>query len=243
MTSPSALAADRGDLLLEAERHVVAAQDELQRLADLAVEERQHARALVDHRHLRAEAAEHRRVLDADHAGADHGHAPRQPLVQVQQPVGVDHVLVVELHVLRPRGVRADGDDDVGRADLLGAVLVGDRDRVLVLELTVAEQQPDAVAAELLAHDLRLRADDPRRTVHQELDRRALAPLGVERVGDVERAPGELVEHCDAQASWRGWCRCGWRRRRGAACARRPPRACRAWRPGWPPSAHSALIR
>ena len=43
------------------------------------------------------------RVLDADHAGADDGHAPRQALVQVQQPVGVDHVLVVELHVLRPR--------------------------------------------------------------------------------------------------------------------------------------------
>ena len=63
----------------------------------------------------------------------------------------------------------------------------------------VAEQQPDAVAAELLAHHLRLRADHPRGAVHQELDRRALAPFGVERVGDVERAPGELVQHRHAQ--------------------------------------------
>ena len=69
---------------------------------------------------------------------------------------------------------------------------------MLVLELTVAEQQPDTVAAELLAHDLRLRADDPRRAVHEELDRRALAPFRVQRVGDVEGAPGELVEHRDA---------------------------------------------
>ena len=63
----------------------------------------------------------------------------------------------------------------------------------------LAEQQADAVAAELLAHHLRLGADDARRAVHQELDRLALAALRVERVGHVERAPRELVEHRDAQ--------------------------------------------
>ena len=74
-----------------------------------------------------------------------------------------------------------------------------DADGVLVDEGRLAEQQADAVAAELLAHHLRLGPDHARRAVHQELDRLALLALGVERVGHVERAPRELVEHGDAQ--------------------------------------------
>ena len=84
-----------------------APQQVLERLADLAVEERQHAVALVDDGHLGAERAEHRRVLDADHAGADDGHRARHALLELEQAVGVDHRAVVELDRGRARRPRA----------------------------------------------------------------------------------------------------------------------------------------
>ncbi len=69
---------DGGDLLAEAERDRQVAQVEPQRLDDLGVAEVQHRVALLDHGDLGAERGEHRRVLDADDAGADHHHRRRE---------------------------------------------------------------------------------------------------------------------------------------------------------------------
>ena len=119
---------------------------------------------------------------------------------RLQQAVGVDHVLVVELHVLRPRGVGAGGDDDVGRGDLLGAVLVGDR-RSCARPRTAP--LPNSSPTRLRRNCSRTTcASAPTTRAARSIRNSiacALAPLGVERVGDVERAPGELVEHRHAQ--------------------------------------------
>ena len=89
------------DLLAEAEGHGVVAQVELQRLDDLGVAEVEHLRPLLHQRDPGAQRGEHRRVLDADHAGADHdqrvGH-----LLQLEDLVGVEHPGAVELDVGRP---------------------------------------------------------------------------------------------------------------------------------------------
>ena len=87
---------DGGHLLAEAERHRQVAQVEPQRLDDLGVAEVQHRVALLDDGDLGAQRGEHRRVLDADHAGADDHHRRRDRL-QVEDPVGVEHPLFVEL--------------------------------------------------------------------------------------------------------------------------------------------------
>ena len=67
--------------------------------------------ALLDHRHLRAERGEHRRVLDADHAGADDDERARDAL-QLQDAVRVEDRALVEVDVAGRAGARADGDDD-----------------------------------------------------------------------------------------------------------------------------------
>ena len=107
---------DGRHLLAEPERHRQVAQVELQRLDDLGIAEVQHGVALLDDGDLGAERGEHRRVLDADHAGADHHHRRREGL-QIQDAVGVEHPVLVELDTGRARRLGAGGDDDVFAAD------------------------------------------------------------------------------------------------------------------------------
>ncbi len=188
---------DRLDPLAQPERHVGAPQQVLERLADLAVEEAERAVALVDDGDLGAERAEHRGVLDADHAGPDDRHRARDAPLEVQQPVRVDDRAVVERDGVRPRGLRPDGDHDaVGPDRLVGA---RDPHRVLVLERGVALEPADHVAAELLPHDRGLGAHDVRGAVHQLPERLAVGLLQAGGVEHVERALGELVEHRLAQ--------------------------------------------
>ncbi len=49
-----------------------------QLVANLMVQELERPRALIDHRDLYPQRGKHRGVFDADDAGADHGHRPRQ---------------------------------------------------------------------------------------------------------------------------------------------------------------------
>ena len=65
---------DGGHLLAEPECDGQIAQVKLKGLDDLGITEIQHGVAFFDDGHLGAEGGEHRRVLDADHAGADHHH-------------------------------------------------------------------------------------------------------------------------------------------------------------------------
>ena len=130
------------------------------------VEEVEHPLALVHDGDLGTERAEHRGVLDADDAGADHGHRPRHPVLELQHAVGVDDRAVVEVD--RAAAARAASR----RAMMIRSAWIGSseplmRHRVVVDERRLARQQADAVAPELLADDRRLGGDDPRGTVHQ----------------------------------------------------------------------------
>ncbi len=107
------VAVDADDGLAEAEGDAEVAQVVLQRLDDLRVAELEQALALLDDRDARAERREHRRVLDADHAGADHDHRGRD-VVELQDAVGVEDRALVERDVLRPVRRGAGRDHDVG---------------------------------------------------------------------------------------------------------------------------------
>ena len=152
---------DGGHLLAEAERHRQVAQVELERLDDLRVAEFQHVVALLHDGDLGAQRGEHRGVLDADDAGANHHHRRRQGL-QVEDAVGVQHPVFVELDAGRAGRLGAGGDHDVlaadGRALAAGGVL--DQDGVRVDEPAVALDQIDAVAHQLRPHHVLLLADD-----------------------------------------------------------------------------------
>ena len=150
VTVPAAPTSTRGHLLAEAERHRQVAQVELQRLDDLRVAELQHVVALLDHRDLGAERGEHRGVLDADDAGADDHHRRRQRL-QVEDAVGVQHPVFVELDAGRPGRLGAGGDHDVFAADgcAFAAGRVIDQHGVRVEEPAVPGEEVDPVAHQL----------------------------------------------------------------------------------------------
>ena len=132
-----------------------------QRVDDFRVAEFQHVLPLLDHGDAGPEGGEHRGVLDADHAGPDDHHGRRQRL-QLQDLVGVQDPVVVEVHATGPSRGGSGGDDDVAPADgdPLGVAGVVDQDGVFVDKPGMAGEQFDAVAHQLAAHHLDLFADD-----------------------------------------------------------------------------------
>ncbi len=82
----------------------------------LGVAELEHGIPLLHHGHLGAQRGEHGRVFDTDHARADDHHRPRDRL-EVQDSVGVEHALLVELDAGGSGRLGAGGDDDVAPAD------------------------------------------------------------------------------------------------------------------------------
>ena len=141
---------DAGHLFAESERDRQVAQVEAQRLDDLGVAEVQHVLPLLDDGHLAAQRGEHRRVLDADHARADHHHRRRDRL-EIEDAVGVQHPLLVELHAFGSRGFGAGRDDDVFAADrrAFATGLVFDEKGVFVAEsaLTGDRGRPGCASA------------------------------------------------------------------------------------------------
>ena len=154
---------DGGHLLAEAERHRQVAQVELQRLDHLGIAEVQHAVALLDHGDLGPERGEHRRVLDADHARAHDHHRRRQGL-QIQDPVGVQHPVLVELDARRAGRLGAGGDHDEFASDSCSftAGLVIDTDGVRVEKTAVPGVEVDPVTHQLTAHHVLFLGDDVR---------------------------------------------------------------------------------
>ena len=116
------VALDGLDRLAEAEDHAEVAQRQLQRAHDLGVAERQQLAPRVDDRDLGADGGEHRRVLDADHAGADDDERLRD-LLEVEDAVGVEDRLLVELDGRRPHGAAARRDHDGAGVDHLPAAV------------------------------------------------------------------------------------------------------------------------
>ena len=104
---------------------------------------------------------EHRRVLDADHPGADDHHRGRNGL-EIQDAVGVEYPGIVEFDARGPQGLGARREDDEAPAngDALGPARVLDLQRVCVGEAGVSDVELDAVAHQLGADDVDLLADD-----------------------------------------------------------------------------------
>src|SRR6202043_3335496 len=81
-------------------------------------------------------------------------------LLQVHDPVGIDHGALVELHAGGPGRPGAGGDHDLvraGPADPAGAVI--DLDQVRVDETARTGQDRDPVPGQLAAHHVHLPAD------------------------------------------------------------------------------------
>ena len=175
---PAVVAFDGGHLLVEAEGDVALAQQVLERDRDLAVDEGEEPVASVDQRDPGAHRGEHRRVLHADDPCAHHGHRARHVVLQPQDAVGVDHPAARRSP---RRGVaRAACPTAITMFSALTIVSLTSPvaswilTRVLVLEGGVADQEPHAVAAKLLAHHGRLVGDDARGAVAQDTAPRRL---------------------------------------------------------------------
>src|SRR6185437_2546434 len=148
----------RGHGLTEPEGDRQVAQVVLERLDDLNIAELQHPVPLLDHGDLGAQGGEHGRVLDADHAGARDDHGPRH-LLQVDDPVRVDHRTLVKVHAGGPGGAGTGGDHDLLRCGpARPAVAVVDLHRVRVDEVPGAGQVHDPVSGQLAAHHVDLAA-------------------------------------------------------------------------------------
>jgi hypothetical protein len=74
-----------------------------------------------------------------------------------------------------------------------------DGDGVVVDELGLAVDEPDVVAAELLAHDRGLGGDDARGPIHELPQHLVLGGLHARRVEHVERPLGQLLDDRLAQ--------------------------------------------
>jgi hypothetical protein len=151
----------RQHLLAEAERHAILAQVMTQRLDHLVVRELEQGRSLVDQRHARVERRHHRRVLEADHAAADHDQLARNER-EVQQLIRVEHPLPVRHDQRVLRRSRPAGDEDRVRRDLRDrTVRVLDLDRVRIGEARHPVDGRNPIALELGLHhvDLALEHD------------------------------------------------------------------------------------
>ena len=120
---------DAGDLGAELEVEALLGEHALELLGDLAVHAAEDRVEIFDHGDLGAEPRPDRAELEPDDAAADHDQG-RRHLVQLQRAGRRhDHLLVdLDLDAGNAGDIRAGGDDDVLRLDLLDlAVLAGHR--------------------------------------------------------------------------------------------------------------------
>ncbi len=190
---------DRHDRLAEAQRDAQLAQVVLERLDDLRVDEREKAGLTLDHRHAYADRREDRRVLDADHAGADDRHR-RGDALELEDAVRVQHGAAVEVDVRRLHRRGADCDHDLVGGHATVAAVGAEVERVLVDEPRRAGQQVDVVARQLVPDHLGLAVDHAAGAPEEVLDRDlVLDPVGVavhvllEQPGQIERGRAERL--------------------------------------------------
>ena len=180
-------------LLPEAKLDVAVLHVESKDFDDLTVDELEHAVVVVDEGDAYAEGREDTGVLDADHAGPDDGQSLRESF-EVEDLVGVEDALAVEVEPRRPRGPGTGREEKLLGLDESNSIFTFDDDPVGTHEGTVSAQDLDAVPEELGLEDLRLVADDLVRALQEILDGDVALDsvvLPVERLlvepGEVER--------------------------------------------------------
>ena len=144
---PALPAAAPGDLGAELEGEALLAQDALHLLGHFAVQTRQDAVEILDHRHFGAQAAPDGRQFQPDDAAADHREALRH-FRQFKRAGGGHDALLVHLDAGDRDQFRTGGDDDVLGADNLGAAITLDGDFALGGDAALALEPVDLVLLE-----------------------------------------------------------------------------------------------
>ena len=188
--------ADALDLLAEAEGRAPLAHEVHQRVDHLAVHEIEDRRTGLDDGDLDVERRDHRRVLEADHAGA-HDDEVLGERVALQELIGIDDPLAVERHRVAVRGPRAAGDQDVLAAHARRAVDGFDFQGVGVHEARRPRQRGHMIAVQLRADDFELAHEDLLDAEREVGDRDV---LGDRVVAAVERPLAETREIQDRLA-------------------------------------------
>ena len=173
------LGEDAVTVLVEANVHHLLAQPEYgtelpkleaQALDDLAIGKVQQHRTLVQQRDLHSQRGEHRRILQADDAGAHDDQLARQ-LLQAVHLVGVEDAFAVDRDLRIVRGPGSAGDDEVLATQQGVSAVACDFDRVIVDEPGVAFVNRHPVATQLRLDDLDLARHHRVGTKHQVLHR------------------------------------------------------------------------
>jgi len=142
----------------------------VQRVLDLIVHKIQWALPLVDQRDARAEDLKDRGIFHPDDPGANEDHRAGN-LREIEQPVGVDDVPVIELDARRPSRPRSDRDDD-----LVGGqgprALIGRHQNVMRIDKRTGPRHDlDVIPDQLIPDDVDFGLDDAVRTEGQVFDR------------------------------------------------------------------------
>ena len=154
------LAAAKGDVRL--------AQLVDQLVDDLMVDELQGPGAPVDDRHLHPQGGKHGGVLDAHHAGADHGEVARQ-VVDVEDVVRGHDRLAVRGQPGRIAGAGAHGDQHLVHRQPAPALEPLHQNGVGIDEGGASPDDLDVVARQVLLHHRELALDDALHVTHELL--------------------------------------------------------------------------
>src|SRR5262249_3794982 len=121
----------------------------LQLLDDLPINEIEHFRPLLDDRHPYFQRGAHRRVLDSDHARADHDQLFRDARA-VLHFAGVNYRLAVERNHRITSRTRTAGDENLFGRERDFAAFGCDTDRVRIEKLGATLNDSDFISPELM---------------------------------------------------------------------------------------------
>jgi hypothetical protein len=142
----------------------------LQGQRQFGVEEGEQARSFFDEVDVDAKDGEHAGVFAADHAAADDQEALRH-LGQVEDGVGVEDALVLEIELGRAERIGAGGDEEDVAAKLLGGTGGGLHREVMGIgEGGVALEDGDLVPVEVVGDALAFAIDDEAFARHEVAD-------------------------------------------------------------------------
>jgi hypothetical protein len=157
--APAVLAPDAGHLLAKPESRALGSHLVREGFDDLAVDEVQKGRPLLDHRHRHAERGEHRGELQADDSRADDDQGPGD-LRPTHRVVDDEDPLAIERDVGVADRAGPAGDQHVARRQSLWTRRALHFEGVWIFESRSAADECDPIAPELPSHDRHLALDD-----------------------------------------------------------------------------------